>query len=211
MRRGLILLWLLIPAAAAAYHYGPGQTWLVRDAAAERISRAEAAVQRAEGLLDCSGQDAARGEWRLAVDEYTAAIDALPPEEIAIARRLRLERAKARMHVSELIAAHAELRSLLDEVSADPETDRRLVADTRDALANAQYYMTWLMRLEGLGREKWEPEIEGARQNWRWLAESARDAVDAPALASAERNLESAILLARMDLQELQGLPLPNQ
>ena len=58
--------------------------------------------------------------------------------------------------------------------------------------------------MEGLPQEEWEPEIESSRQHFRLLAEKS----------SADKNgyqekLESAIRLARMDLTELQGLPLP--
>ena len=51
--------------------------------------------------------------------------------------------------------------------------NRGLLADARGALANAQYYTTWLMRLEGLPREEWQPEIEASRQNYKLLAERA--------------------------------------
>ena len=85
------------------------------------------------------------------------------------------------------------------------------MADARGALANAQYYTTWLMRLEGLSREEWEPEIEASRQNYKLLAEHAEEAGDEAAAEQARSDLESSIRLARMDLDELQGLPLPSQ
>jgi hypothetical protein len=78
-------------------------------------------------------------------------------------------------------------------------------------MANAQYYMTWLMRLEGLGRDAWEPEIESARQTYKLLAEQAEQRGDTPAAKTHQEDLESAIRLARLDLSELQGLPLPSQ
>ena len=71
--------------------------------------------------------------------------------------------------------------------------------------------LTWLMRLEGLGREAWEPEIEAARQNFKLLAEQAEKSGDRVAAQMRKEDLESAIRLARMDLSELQGLPLPSQ
>ncbi len=63
------------------------------------------------------------------------------------------------------------------------------------------------MRLEGAPREEWEPRIESARQTFKQLAGDASGA----ARQEAQEDLESAIRLARMDLSELQGLPLPSQ
>jgi hypothetical protein len=67
------------------------------------------------------------------------------------------------------------------------------------------------MRLEGYQREDWEPEIEAARQNFSLLAEQAEAGGDAAGARRHEEDLESAVRLARMDLAELQGLPLPSQ
>jgi hypothetical protein len=64
------------------------------------------------------------------------------------------------------------------------------------------------MRLEGATAEEWTAETEHARQNFRLLAEEATG----PALrVGYEKNLEATIRLERMDLSELQGLPLPKQ
>jgi hypothetical protein len=62
--------------------------------------------------------------------------------------------------------------------------------------------------LEGEPPDVWEPEIEGARQNYRLLAEQAGDSA---AAMSYQEDLEAAVRLARMDLSELQGLNLPRQ
>ncbi|MCA9215380.1 MAG: hypothetical protein KDB27_20085, partial [Planctomycetales bacterium] len=80
--------------------------------------------------------------------------------------------------------------------------------EARAALANSQYYRTWLMKLEGLPEETWKPEIESARQTYRLLAESV---ADAELEKRFKEDLESTIRLARMDASDLQGLPLPSQ
>jgi hypothetical protein len=77
-------------------------------------------------------------------------------------------------------------------------------------LANAQYYTTWLMRLEGLPREEWLKEIEASRQNYTLLAEQSKEAGDTNGAAKQATNVESAVRLARIDLKELQGIPLPS-
>lgn len=208
MKRILWAVWLLSPVAVAAYHYGPGQQRLVLDAAADELA---AATAHAEAARAAGDDDAARSEWARAIESLEAAQRLLPVERVAEARRLRIELAQAKTHVGRLPEARSELEALVDELENDPGADPGSVADARGALASAQYYMTWLERLEGAPRSQWEASIESSRQHYRWLAERAADAHDEAALAEQLRNLESAVRLARMDLDELQGLPLPSQ
>ena len=93
----------------------------------------------------------------------------------------------------------------------DSSADPALVDQTRDTLANAQYYMTWLMRLEGKPAENWEPEIEASRQHYRLLAEKAEKSGDETTLEARQHDLEASIRLARMDLTDLQSLKIPSQ
>jgi hypothetical protein len=114
------------------------------------------------------------------------------------------------MQVSKLPDARRELLGLVDELEADATVDADLLADARSTLGNAQYYTTWLLRLEGEPRDVWEPEIEAARQNYKLVAARAEQAGDAERARVEVENLEAALKLARMDLTELQGLPLPS-
>ena len=77
------------------------------------------------------------------------------------------------MQAAGLPEARDELESMVEQMQANDKTDPVLMRDARQALARSQFYTTWLMRLEGLDRKVWEPEIEAARQNWRLLAEQA--------------------------------------
>jgi hypothetical protein len=115
------------------------------------------------------------------------------------------------MLARELPEASVDLKSLVEEIQDDPKADPLLLADAREAMANSQYYMTWLMRLEGMARAEWEPEIESARQIYRLLAEQAQKANDKSLTARHSEDLESAIRLARMEPGDLQGLALPKQ
>lgn len=198
MRKILIAAWLLVPFAGAAYHAGPGQRGERLDAAARRVAEAEALE--------------ARKDFAGAVDAYGDAL-ALLPEDVRgdESRRLRLKRAKARMFAARLPDANADLEDLLAEVAADPKADPALAADVRAALASSQYYMTWLKRLEGAPREEWQPFIDEARQNYRVLADEARSAGDESTALKRQEDLDASVRLARMDLSELQGLPLPSQ
>ena len=197
MRVLVLVFWLLLPLPVIAYHLGPGQHKLAMEQVDSLMTQAEDAV--------------ATEDWGTAVACYDEALSLLPKHDIAANRRIRLERAKAQMFVSQLPVAHSELNTLVEELRDDPGRDQATYRDARATLANAQYYMTWLMRLEGQSRERWEPEIEAARQSLVLLAEEAKaDGLEEIALKHQE-DLESAIRLARMSLSDLQGLPLPSQ
>ncbi|MCP4846742.1 MAG: hypothetical protein GY899_02205 [Verrucomicrobiaceae bacterium] len=197
MSKSFILLWLLVPLAAAAYHYGPGQDKLRADDVAAHIARAKA-------HLDAE-------QFSEAVTAFDQAISEMPPGQAKEIPRLRLEKAKAQMQCSGLPQAHKDLVSLLDDLGKNTATPPALIAETKSTLANAQYYMTWLLRLEGHAKEIWEPVIESSRQNYRAAAEFSAQTGQPEAEEKARENLEAAIKLARVDLGELQGLPLPSQ
>ena len=197
MPKPFILFWLLVPLAAAAYHYGPGQDRILADEAAGHIATAKA-------HLDAE-------QFAQAVAAFDQAISKMPTDQENAIPRLRLEKAKAQMQSSELPQAHKNLVSLLDDLGKDPSTSPALLAETKSTLANAQYYMTWLLRLEGHAKEIWKPVIESSRQNYLAAAEFALQAGTPSTENKARENLEAAIKLARIDLAELQGLPLPNQ
>jgi len=211
MKKTLLGVWLLVPVGAAAYHMGPGQDHLRLDDAARLIAQAGRHAQRAAERAETEGDLAAVGDWALAETAYEEALGLLPPERVHDRRAVRLERAKCQMFVSELPEANSELRELVDEMVADELADAELRNEARRTLANSEYYMTWLMRLEGAGREDWEPRIEAARQIFKLLSEEAGASGDESATARDREDLEAAIRLARMDLTELQGLPLPSQ
>jgi tetratricopeptide (TPR) repeat protein len=194
-RKLLISLWVLVPVLVLAYHYGPGQAALSRDRAAALAQKA-AALEKAE-------------DWAGAVEAYQQALAALPAEDANSRFKVRLAAANARLYTGELPEAMQDLDGLLSEMlkagSPAPE-----VRDVRGALASAQYYAAWLMRLENAPTEEWMEQAENARQNFRLLAEQTQ--VGAPGAAEDfQKNLESVIRLQRMDLSELQGLPLPKK
>lgn len=205
MKKFLLTTWCLLPLGVGAYHYGPGMVRLKLDASAAALSEAEACAARASAL----GDEQAADEWLLAVASYDAALAALPAGREEARQRIVLERAKAKLLCSQLPQANGELTTLLEELQKQDGVDPEFLADVRRTQADSEYYMTWLMRLEGAPRDEWEPRIENARQNLKLLAER-------PGLAESERtelaqDVESAVRLARMDLDELQGLPLPSQ
>ena len=154
---------------------------------------------------------AAAEEWQAAVDQVREALALLPEGRVDDARRIRLQRAKVQMFAHQLPEANAALRELVDQMEDDKTADPKLRDEAREALANAQYYMTWLMRLEGLGADEWEPEIESARQTYRLLAEQAEAAGDQASARKHREDLESAIRLARLDSASCKDSTIPKQ
>src|SRR5690606_679145 len=103
MRAFLVCAWLLVPAAALAFHWGPGQKALVVDNA---------------GILLRTGDAYAKaGHWVNAVDAYEGAIGLLPSEPASIMQRARIERAKAQMQCGQLPAAYDDLTRLVEEMN----------------------------------------------------------------------------------------------
>ncbi|QEH34588.1 hypothetical protein OJF2_31290 [Aquisphaera giovannonii] len=197
MRTFAVLAWLMVPVLAGAYHYGPGQEKL-------RLDDAGLALAAADQL-------AAAGQWSKASAAYEKALAMLPAGRLDEARRIKLQRAKVQMLDRQLPEAHAALEELADQVESDPSVDAKLREDVESAFASSQYYMTWLMRLEGLPEADWEPEIEGARQTYRLLAEQAEARGDGKAARQHREDLEGAIRLARMEPGELQARSIPKQ
>jgi len=210
MRTGILTLWLLLPIGFGAYHFGPGQERLRLDDAGALLREAAERAARAERLA-ATDPAGARADYALAQASIEEALLLLPEDAPAPRQRARLELAKCQLNASQLPQANASLASLVDELAGDPAADAALLAEARSAYASSQYYMTWLVRLEGAGREEWEPRIETARQTYKLLAEEADARGDAPAAAAHREDLEASIRLARLDLAELQGLPLPSQ
>ncbi|MCK5943085.1 MAG: hypothetical protein KAI24_13990 [Planctomycetes bacterium] len=198
MRNILLVGWLLLPVGAWAYHEGPGQD--------------RAALEEADAVILAAHKAADAGDWKVAIREYEAALAKLPADpdtyDQRVAQRLQIELNKARMQSAGLIEAREDLATLVEQMQADEDSDPTLLREARQALARAQFYKTWLMRLEGLDRKVWEPEIEAARQNWRLLAEEAPNAEER---TLHQEDLEAAVRLARMEMEDLQGLPLPSE
>ena len=197
MRGILLAIWILVPVLASAYHYGPGQQRL--------------ALDDLQALLTAARTHVEKGQHARAEELFAEALAKMPAGREAETRRVRVERAKSLLLAEQLPKAYDELALLVPKLENDSQADPALLADAREALAGAKYYMTWLMRLEGDPRTEWEPEIEGARQTYRLLAEEARARGDEPGAKKHEEDLEAAIRLARLDLSELQALPLPSQ
>ena len=197
MRILMIVGWLFVGLGGAIFHFGPGQKHLE--------------VDEVNLVLNDARQCVVEEDWSQAVELFDAVLADIPDDKVAESRGVLLEKAKCQMMAAKLPEARKTLSGLLEEIREDDTTKKEFVADVQSALANSQYYMTWLMRLEGLPEEEWKPEIEAARQHYTQLTVDAKEMGDEELLKRSSEDLESAVRLARMDLTELQGLPLPSQ
>lgn len=193
----ILTLWCLIPIGLLAYHYGPGRERQELDASAAILKAAE--------------KETAEENWPAVIEAYEQTLSKLPKTNITEARRIRLELAKARMEASELPKAREELAALVEEIAGDPNADPALRDEAISTLASSRFYMTYLMKLEGLPDSEWEPEIEAARQEQKLLVKRATEAGDSKAAAKHADDLEATIRLARMDPEELYGKAIPKQ
>jgi hypothetical protein len=109
------------------------------------------------------------------------------------------------MFTGDLPEAMKDMADLLAEAQHD-KADANLQREIRGSLGTAQYYVAWLMRLEGATTEEWILPVESARQNFRLLAENTKDT---KLVKDYAQNLEATIRLERMSLEELQVQPLP--
>jgi hypothetical protein len=190
-------LWCLIPLAMAAFHYGPGRDKLLLDETA--------------ALLKSAKGDERAGAWPEAVAAYEKALATLPKDKVSESWPIRLELAKARMEAGGLPQAREELAALSAELEANPSADSKLRDGAMSALASSRFYMTYLMKLEGLPDDEWEPEIDAARQEQKLLLQRASAAGDKVAAGQAADDLEASIRLARMEPAELYGKAIPKK
>jgi len=197
MRILLVVGWLFVGLGGAIFHFGPGQKHME--------------VDEVNLVLSDARQCVADEKWTDAVDMFNTVLADLPEDKIAESRSVILEKAKCQMMAAKLPEARETLEGLLDDVRSDENSDKKFKTEVQSALANSQYYMTWLMRLEGMPEEEWKPEIEAARQHYTQLTIDAKELGDEELLSRSSEDLESSVRLARMDLSELQGLPLPSQ
>jgi len=164
MRILLVVGWLFVGLGGAIFHFGPGQKHME--------------VDEVNLVLNDARQCVADENWTDAVDMFNTVLADLPEDKIAESRSVILEKAKCQMMAAKLPEARETLEGLLDDVRSDENSDKKFKTEVQSALANSQYYMTWLMRLEGMPEEEWKPEIEAARQHYTQLTIDAKELGD---------------------------------
>jgi hypothetical protein len=196
MKRGLLLLWLLLPLPVVVWHYGPGQTWLARDRANTLIRQAE----RAEAQQD----------WPEATRLFRDAAGLIGNTDRHA--RLQLDLALVRMSLRQGAAVDAiDGADRILAAGGFHQMPEALQREARELAGRIHYYAAWILRLEGAQRDLWLEEAELARQNYRLLTEGGLEAGLLASAATQQTNLESAVRLQRMSLVELMARPLPRE
>jgi hypothetical protein len=187
-RRHLLAGLVVLAVAGSVILFGP-LAWLLDE---DRAATARAAAAEAIAAGDAAGA-------MEALSAAEAALQAAHGEDAAGPAASELARLRARSAIAagDLVGGAAALGALLREEGATP--------GLRHEAAASLFNLAWGMRLEGAARDEWMPLAEEARQHFRLLAETAGGEL----AAAAARNLEATLRLQRMDLSELQGLPLP--
>ncbi|HIA27188.1 MAG TPA: hypothetical protein EYN79_03575 [Planctomycetes bacterium] len=184
-------IWAVIPVLLAIWWFGPGQELQARSRVASTVELAITASNE--------------GDWQQAAELFGQAIVEAPIDSLESNRWLRLRASHAEFMSGNTWNGIAGMEEVLDEIK---DVDPDLARDARARIATAQYFATWKLRLEGAESAVWKPEAEKARQHFRLLAEGA-EARGASESEDLKQNVESVIWLERMDLAELQALPLP--
>ena len=99
MKKPIVLLWVLIPVALIAWHYGPGLTQLDRDCAGEYLREAKAAADDED--------------WDRAAALYARAAEALPESDAPDRARLQLAQACNRIRAGGMVEGQEQLQQLL--------------------------------------------------------------------------------------------------
>lgn len=196
MKRGLLLLWILIPLPVVVWHFGAGQEWMARD--------------RAHALLTKAGQAEARQAWPEAEALYKEAADQVKGFEPTVKTRLEIAMARTRYRQGGAVDSIDLINRVISDANF-PRQPEALQREARELAGRIHYYAAWVLRLEGAQRDLWMEEAELARQNFRMLSEQTLSAGLTNYSLLQQTNLEASVRLQRMSLTELMGRPLPEE
>ncbi|MFM1822265.1 MAG: hypothetical protein RI967_531 [Planctomycetota bacterium] len=185
-----------------------------RVAAFGRDDPALRAAAEAAGAAEEAAYAKAADAWRTCADSLASA-QALVEETdgatgLRSVDRIRLGRARALVRTGDVAAGANELEDLVLALEEAGEGDGPLALGAREELATAYYYGARLMRMAGKPADEWREVAARARQNFRYLAERARDGRgDAATAANHEKNVELVLDLEQSSLDELFAKPRP--
>lgn len=171
----------------------------------EEKARLSEAVQREKAAYAKAAE-----QWRGLSEQLSTVETVLRGTETESADAVRIAKARAMIRGGLVNTGIEELEATLGALEEQPAPDADLVRQAREELATGHYYNAWLMRLAGHPTEEWKDQTSQARQQYRYLAESARG--DA-ALQSEERplqlNIERVLNLEQSGTDDLMARPLP--
>lgn len=184
--RYVVLTWLLISVPLLWFHYAIGQN-ILRKETAHSAMNAAAELYRAE-------------KYEEAEAKLLDAQQLIPADDPVLNAEHKTRLALTKLKQGKL----TEASNLITETAETyPRQMAQLDLEVREALGAALYYRAWFQRVSGVGRNTWEPHAVRSRQAFRYLNEKEDGNGD------YLRNLECAVRLSRMDLDDLYEFPLP--
>ncbi|HZW07111.1 MAG TPA: hypothetical protein VFF65_08295, partial [Phycisphaerales bacterium] len=215
--------WALIPVAALAYHFGPGQRAYTEDRAGDLLSQARALDAAAEAAQDAAykahlnalsarraaleaktpesaaaakaaadAEDAAyaeaAGAWTAAADKLKLAHDMLSVSGSPRAQTVRIARNRALIRAGDIAEGVGDLELMLDSLTDTGQATSVLADQAREEAATGYYYGARLLRASGKPAAEWREVSGQARQNFRYLAETAGGDGGDPRAAERQKN-----------------------
>lgn len=156
----------------------------------------------------------AANAWNALADTLDGVVKAVAEQSPEQADRHRWSRGRALIRAGRLESGIDELEELVErlEASPAPSASKAVARDAREDLATGHYYKARIMRLAGAKPAEWREEASKARQQFRYLAETAAERGDAPEQAiNHQRNVEVVLNLEQSGLTELEGKPRPKE
>lgn len=151
--------------------------------------------------------------WKQTAEAYQKAQDVLAGVSSAKVPEVRFVRDRALIRAGDIAAGVGDLEELLEALPDDESTTSAqadLASRTREELATGYYYGARLMRLAGKPSTEWREVSGKARQNFRYLAETAKETgASDEQVRNLQNNLELVLNLEQSSLDELQAKPLP--
>lgn len=173
------------------------------DPSPERTREAQQAAE-VEGLAYRAAAEA----WKATADKLQSAQDLLAACGSAMTDHVRIAKDRALIRAGEIGAGVNDLSALLDTLDEAGLAESPTAREAREELATGYYYGARLMRLAGRPTPEWREVAEIARQNFRYLAETA-GAADPQKPADLQRNLELVLNLEQSAQTDLAASPLP--
>jgi hypothetical protein len=183
------------------------------DARIAAFGKDDAALRQA--ALDANAREEeayalAGAAWRQTADALAEAQTCVDEIGGRVREEIRLAKARALVRTGDVAAGANELEDILYESGENAAIDATLSLEAREELATAYYYGARLMRLAGKPADEWREVASRARQNFRYLAEDARQrGAPGAEVANHEKNGELVLNLEQSSLDELYAKPRP--
>lgn len=180
-----------------------------------KLRKAGAATSEAAGELKAASarEDAAYASaadaWRAVSDKLQTAQDLLTAANSPKADAVRIAKDRALIRGGKIVEGVSDLEILLDTFAETGQEESPAARDAREEVATGYYYGARLMRVAGKSTAEWR-EVSGfARQNFRYLAETAAETSADAKASDLQKNLELVLNLEQSGQEDLLAKPLP--